>query len=318
MQAITKKIIKNLQFVFRPKNYYHNLLISNDNQFNEYIECINYDIGKNNDDNGDLVLEDLRDKIFNLVCDIMIKKRDYFLIRIDKEFNLRNIVRIRIFFFLYFYILNMLIFYFLPNYEGEYSTFLETLWDSLWFSIFETIYVLIIDIVFYRILYKSIRNRLNKYCYDIYDEDIKEYYDTRGESVFGAKFLTDFDGSDNEFKIQLFKDKVSSQLNSVCVLKPITVIDDKIIMSIGFMGTLTDKKLKYTILNKMVDTLDIEFNLLKDGNPDKKVQLEIVSRGIDTDILTFLVKYKGFKKDKVVSNDFKFYKGFNKIRYIKT
>ncbi|OBA25243.1 hypothetical protein HANVADRAFT_54038 [Hanseniaspora valbyensis NRRL Y-1626] len=89
-------------------------------------------------------------------------------------------------------------------------------------------------------------------------------------------------------------------------------------MSIGFMGTLTDKKLKYTILNKMVDTLDIEFNLLKDGNPDKKVQLEIVSRGIDTDILTFLVKYKGFKKDKVVSNDFKFYKGFNKIRYIKT
>ena len=141
MQAITKKIIKNLQFVFRPKNYYHNLLISNDNQFNEYIECINYDIGKNNDDNGDLVLEDLRDKIFNLVCDIMIKKRDYFLIRIDKEFNLRNIVRIRIFFFLYFYILNMLIFYFLPNYQGEYSTFLETLWDSLWFSIFETIYV---------------------------------------------------------------------------------------------------------------------------------------------------------------------------------
>lgn len=317
MAGIISRSIECFQYYLKPKSYYENLLISNDDQFNEYIECIYIDTTEDNGENDHLVLEELRDDIFNLVCSIIIKKRDSFLINLDQVFNLRNVIRIRILFFAYFLVVNMVVFYLVPNNNGARSSFLESLRDSMWFSFVESVFVIVIDVVFYKFLYKSLRNRLNKYCYNIFDDDIKEYYDTRGESIFGRNFLTDVSDTDNGFKIQLFKDKLTSQMNSVCVLKPLTVSEEKIIMSIGFIGTLTDKKLKYTIFNKIIDTLEIELNLLKEAHINKQVEMEVICRGIDPDQINFLVKYKGFRRDRLVTHTFKFYKEFNKIRYVK-
>ncbi|XBW36111.1 hypothetical protein QEN19_001687 [Hanseniaspora menglaensis] len=317
MTSLRENIISKFQYIFKPSAYYDNLILKNDDQINEYLEFIHIDMKDENSKRNSLfTLEELGDKIFNLVCTAMIKQRDSFLIHVDKELDIRNMLRIRCLLFFYFLSINTVVFLLVSKSKKNFSAAAE-LFKALCFSLIETLYMILIDLIFYRLIFKYLKKKLSAYCYEVCDQDIKDYYDTRGSNVFGTDFLTDFIKEDSAYNIQLFKDKSSSQLNSVCILKPIEVSDEEISMTIGFVGTLTDKKLKFTILDKMFENLESEFMLLKEGNPNKKVTLSVVLRGIETELIHFLVRYKGFKKECNVTNDFKWQPQFNKVKFVK-
>ena len=312
---IKKKINKH----FKTKSYYNDLIISNQDVFNEYIECIEID-SKNSVEIFDKE-ENLKEKIFNLVCNIMIKKRDSFLILIKKEFDWKNFIKNNIYFAIWFSIVNF--FSFSIGYLSTHrdAKFKEIFLRSARYNLEQCFYVMIIEFILYEVVIRRMKRKINQHAYDIYDEDIKEYYDTRGESVFGNDFFlsenTTINNNRNDFKIQVFKDKLSNQLNSVSIMKPLVESDDKIIMSIGFMGTLTDNKLMYTILDKMIDDIIMDYESLKENYVNKKIQLEFISRFIDTDLLSFLTNCKGFKVEKQLTHSSKYYKGFNKYRFVK-
>ncbi|OBA26579.1 hypothetical protein HANVADRAFT_53042 [Hanseniaspora valbyensis NRRL Y-1626] len=315
-----ENIKKQLQKQFKPQAYYKNLIISDQNYFNEYVECVQID-----EKNAEQVFdqeENLKEKIFNLVCSIMIKKRDSLLIEIKKQFNFKSFIKKSIVMFILISTMNFFFFVFTYLFVYREAGFQEEFQEELKYNLKLCVFLIVVDFISYEIVSRRIEKKFKKNSYELYDNDIREYYDTKGESVFGNNFFLSDDinssnGINNDFKIQIFKDKMSNQLNSVSIVKPLIERDDKIIMSIGFMGTLTDSKLMYTIFDKMIDNIIFDYELLKEACVDKKVELEFISRGIDNDLLNFLIKCKGFKNETQVTNSYKNFKGFNKFRYIK-
>ncbi|OBA26581.1 hypothetical protein HANVADRAFT_53044 [Hanseniaspora valbyensis NRRL Y-1626] len=315
-----ENIKKKLNKHFKTKSYYNDLIISNQDVFSEYIECIEID-SKNSLEIFNKE-ENLKEKIFNLVCNIMIKKRDSLLIQIKKQFDWKNFIKKNILFSIFLSILGFFSYSFGYLYAKRDATFKEVFLASIRYNLQQCCYFIVIEFILYEVIFRRLKRKVNQHAFDIYDEDIKEYYDTRGESVFGNDFFLSENtitnnSNRNDFKIQVFKDKLSNQLNSVSIVKPLVESDDKIIMSIGFMGTLTDNKLMYTILDKMIDNIILDYELLKENYVNKSVELEFISRFIDSDLLNFLINCKGFKVDKQLTHSSKYYKGFNKFRFVK-
>lgn len=315
MDNLISKAQTALQNCFKTKNYYSRQVMEEE-QFNEFIDCIQID-----NDSKIAILDEnnnLREKIFNLVCNIMIKKRDAFLTHVSREFSVRQYVRKSIIICIIVLILNTAIISFVHSFfRSKNITFQFSLKVALKLSFWEMIQFFIMDLIMYRFVYKKIKRRIDAYSYIECDNDIKEYYETEGENVYGKRFLSASD--DNaDLNIQIFKNKLSNELIGTCVLKPLVITEEKVVIPIGFIGTLSDDKLKFTILNKMVDTMIFDYELLKEAHVGKKVEIELITRYINFDLLRFLTTYKGFKLDKMITNDYKFYRGFNMFRFTKS
>lgn len=301
---VPEKLVSWFSELTKNKAYYQKQIFEEDTQFYEYISETNLDADIPEDYE---YIDEHRDTIFNSIFDLMLAKRDSFLVGIENEFSMRNIFRIRLGFLFYFLFINTLVFSF-----GK-----SPVYNIIIFSLAETVYVSVIDIVMYRITYKYFAKKIMQYSYEVYDKDAKEYYDSYGKIVFGANFLSDYTESDKGYKIQIFKDKASDSINSVCVVKPIVEDEGQITMRIGFMGTSTDKKLRVNIFNKMVEKVLTEQQRLKQDYPGLRVSVKIVLRPIDRDLLLFLKKFKDFKFLRYETNEFKLCKGFEKVTFVK-
>lgn len=288
--------------LFKTKAYYQKQIFEDETQFYEYISEI--DLDSNNDDDNEYINKN-RDLIFNTLFELKLKKRDECLVTVQNELSIRNIVRTRLAYFVYFIFFNTLIFY----------SSASVVYNVMVYSFCEVIYVTLIDVVVYQVLIKYLRKKILRSLYEAYDKDSQEYYQFLGADVFGSDFLCDSDKSKKGYKIQIFKDKESGIINSMCVTQPIIESDDNITIKIGFMGTSTDKKLKINIMNKMISKVCIEQDKLKQDHPGLKVNVEIVSRLLDTEMLTFLTRFKDFKFEKYLENEYKFLKGMNKCLY---
>ena len=299
---VPEKVTSWIAEISKSKAYYEKQLFEDETQFYEYLSEINLDSSLDEDYE---YINKNRDLIFNRIFELMLKKRDQFLVAVDKEMSLRNVLRIRIGFIFYFLFTNTLIFGFKES----------ALFNIAVYSLAEWIYVMLLDLLLYRWIYKSFKKKIFKYSYEVCDEDSQEYYQSYGKSVFGSNFLSEFDDSDRGYKIQIFKDKASDDINSICVIQPIIELEDKITIKIGFMGTSTDKKLKTNILNKMVEKVCLEQEKLKQDHPGLQVTIEITTRSIDAEFHNFLINFKEFKFAKYETNEFKLFRGFNKVTF---
>ncbi|CAI8501545.1 unnamed protein product [Hanseniaspora opuntiae] len=297
-----EKIKSWVSELFKTKAYYENQIFEDETQFYEYITEINLD--SNNVDDYEYIQKN-RDLIFNSLFELKLKKRDECLVNVQNDLSVRAILRTRLGYFLYFMVVNTFIFF-----SSSSAVF-----KIIAYSFFEVIYVTIIDVFMYQILIKYVKRKLMRNLYEAYDKDSQEYYQSLGADVFGLKFLSDYDDSQKGYKIQIFKDKESGVINSMCVTQPIIESDDKMTIRIGFMGTSTEKKLKINIMNKMISKVCVEQDKLKQAHPGLQVNVEIVSRLLDTGMLNFLVKCKDFKFEKYVDNEYKLFTGVNKGLY---
>ena len=299
---VPEKVTSWIDKFNRTKAYYEKQLFEDETQFYEYLSEINLDSSLDEDYE---YINKNRDLIFNRIFELMLKKRDHFLVAVDKEMSLKNVLRIRIGFIFYFLFVNTLIFGFKES----------ALFNIAVYSLAEWIYVMLLDLLVYRWMYKSLKKKIFKYSYEVSDEDSQEYYQSYGKSVFGSNFLSEFDDSGRGYKIQIFKDKASDDINSICVIQPIIELEDKITIKIGFMGTSTDKKLKTNILNKMVEKVCLEQEKLKQDHPGLQVTIEITTRPFDEEFHNFLINFKEFKFAKYETNEFKLFRGFNKVTF---
>lgn len=297
-----EKIKSWVSELLKTKAYYEKQIFKDETQFYEYITEINLD--SNNDDDYEYIQKN-RDLIFNSLFELKLKKRDECLINVQKAHSIRNIVRTRLAFFLYFLLVNTFIFF----------SSASAVYKIIVYSFVDVIYVTLVDVVLYHIFTKYVVRKIMRILYEAYDKDSQEYYQSRGADVFGMNFLSDYDDSQKGYKIQIFKDKESGIINSMCVTQPIIESDDKMTIRIGFMGTSTDKKLKINIMNKMISKVCLEQDKLKQDHPGLKVNVEIVSRLLDTGMLTFLGRCKDFKFEKYLENEYKIFKGVNKCLY---
>lgn len=314
MDNMLVKAQRLVQDTFKTKAYYSRQVME-DEHLNEYIDCIQID----SDSKIAILDEDnnLREKIFHLVCNVMIKKRDAFLTEVSRAFSVKHYVRHSILIFIAVIIVNTTVFLVVHSFFKSKIPVLFTLKQAFKMSFWEMIEFFIMDLIMYRFSYKKVKRRLDAYSYIECDNDIKEYYETEGENIYGKRFLSASD--DNaDLNIQIFKNKLSNELIGACILKPLVITQEKVIIPIGFIGTLSDDKLKYTILNKMADTVIFDYDLLKEAHIGKKVEIELITRYINFDMLRFLTTCKGFKNDKMITNEYKFYKGFNKFRFTKS
>lgn len=299
---VPEKVTSWIAEISKSKAYYEKQLFEDETQFYEYLSEINLDSSLDEDYE---YINKNRDLIFNRIFELMLKKRDQFLVAVDKEMSLRNVLRIRIGFIFYFLFVNTLIFGFKES----------ALFNITVYSLAEWIYVVLLDLLVFRWMYKIIKKKSFKYSYEVCDKDSQEYYQSYGKSVFGSNFLSEFDDSERGYKIQIFKDKASDDINSICVIQPIIELEDKLTIKIGFMGTSTDKKLKTNILNKMVEKVCLEQEKLKQDHPGLQVTIEITTRSIDAEFHNFLINFKEFKFAKYETNEFKLFRGFNKVTF---
>ena len=297
-----EKIKSWVSKLFKTKAYFENQIFEDETQFYEYITETNLD--SNNDDDYEYIQKN-RDLIFNSLFHLKLKKRDECLVNVQKDFSIRNLFRTRLAIYLYFMVVNT--FTSFSSISAVYKIFA--------YSFFELIYVSIVDVVMYHILYKYLKRKLMRNLYEAYDRDSQEYYQSLGADVFGLKFLSDYDDSQKGYKIQIFKDKESGVINSMCVTQPIIESDDKMTIRIGFMGTSTDKKLKINIMNKMISKVCLEQDKLKQDHPGLQVNVEIALRLLDTEMVTFLGRCKDFKFEKYVDGEDKLFKGLSKCLY---
>ena len=299
---VPEKVTSWMDKFNRTKAYYEKQLFEDETQFYEYLSEINLDSSLDEDYE---YINKNRDLIFNRIFELMLKKRDHFLVAVDKDLSWKNIVRVKLLLFLYFLFTNSILFCFRES----------ALFNIAVYSLAEWIYVMLLDLLLYRWMYKSLKKKKFKYSYEVCDKDSQEYYQSYGKSVFGSNFLSEFDDSGRGYKIQIFKDKASDDINSICVIQPIIELEDKITIKIGFMGTSTDKKLKTNILNKMVEKVCLEQEKLKQDHPGLQVTIEITTRPFDAEFHNFLINFKEFKFAKYETNEFKLFKEFDKKTY---
>ncbi|OEJ84590.1 hypothetical protein AWRI3578_g2594 [Hanseniaspora opuntiae] len=297
-----EKIKSWVSELFKTKAYYENQIFEDETQFYEYIAEINLD--SNNVDDYEYIQKN-RDLIFNSLFELKLKKRDEFLVNYQKELSLRNIIRTHLAFLPYFMVTNAFIFF--SSASVIYGVFV--------YSFLEVIYVTLVNVVLYQICFKYLKRKVIKKLYEAYDKDSQEYYQSRGTDVFGSNFLSDYDDSQKGYQIQIFKDKESGVVNSMCVTQPVIESDDKMTIRIGFMGTSTDRKLKINIMNKMISKVCLEQDKLKQDHPGLQVNVEIALRLLDTEMVTFLGRCKDFKFEKYVDGEDKLFKGLSKCLY---
>jgi len=299
---VPEKVTSWIAEISKSKAYYEKQLFEDETQFYEYLSEINLDSSLDEDYE---YINKNRDLIFNRIFELMLKKRDQFLVTVEKETSWKNMMRMKLILFFYLLFVNTLIFIFRES----------ALFNIAVYTLAEWIYVVLLDLLVFRWMYKIIKKKIFKYSYEVCDKDSQEYYKSYGKSVFGSNFLSEVDDSDRGYKIQIFKDKASDDINSICVIQPIIELEDKLTIKIGFMGTSTDKKLKTNILNKMVEKVCLEQEKLKQDHPGLQVTIEITTRSIDAEFHNFLINFKEFKFAKYETNEFKLFRGFNKKTY---
>ena len=299
---VPEKVTSWIAEISKSKAYYEKQLFEDETQFYEYLSEINLDSSLDEDYE---YINKNRDLIFNRIFELMLKKRDQFLVTVEKETSWKNMVRMKLILFFYLLFVNTLIFIFRES----------ALFNIAVYTLGEWIYVMLLDLLVFRWMYKIIKKKSFKYSYEVCDKDSQEYYKSYGKSVFGSNFLSEFDDSDRGYKIQIFKDKASDDINSICVIQPIIELEDKLTIKIGFMGTSTDKKLKTNILNKMVEKVCLEQEKLKQDHPGLQVTIEITTRPFEEEFYKFLINFKEFKFAKNETNEFTLFQQFDKKTY---
>ncbi|OBA26580.1 hypothetical protein HANVADRAFT_53043 [Hanseniaspora valbyensis NRRL Y-1626] len=314
-EYIKKQSEKQMETEFYGKKIY----MPDEKYFSEYIECIQID--KKNAAQIFDEKENLKEQISTVICNAMITRRDDWLIKTKKRFAFGNFTK-SISSVIKCLAQLCTVAKALSLYSEKFNAFIEKIVLAVYQCRFVNIWSLIALVIFYyEIIYRKLKKTRVKYAYEVCDEDIKEYCDSRGESIFDRHFFLKSDSNssntNNDFKIQIFKDKLSNQVNSVSIVKPLIESDDKVVMSIRFMGTLAENTLMYTILDKMINNIIFDFEILKEEYVNKSVELEFISRDYDDDLLEFLTECQGFEREEQVSHSYKFLKGFNKLRYVK-